>query len=405
MFTYEAGVWVAFVLFAVFLVGVWYVVLNVLGSVMTPHVFISYRRKDRPVVAGLIYKRLCSEYGEGNVTFDVALEEGRDYRDDLTGWLGSSNVVLAVVGPNWDGRQENLRPRIFDNEDWVRLEMSHAIEAGKSVIVVQVKDLGDRDQDFPALPKYDNNQLKLWDVSEEESAGIVWLRRLRGKTAVQISLTATGKLEGMNNLISRIGVRWRDKGWLSLFAWRWAGCLVILALITVVAIVGSRVAQDAAGVRPLAESMKKATDDLADRADQTKKTLDNLDGVYINPLPLEQFIGQIRDDNVPTGDLKRHLHQYVCWHMSLLVAETTPDRTRRYWVKFIPLGKLPDGVSSFTIRALFDEDEFVQQVKDKVSGASMYVSGRVENVNPNEVRLEKCRVAAGRVTEPPRKHQ
>jgi hypothetical protein len=102
-------------------------------------VFISYRREDSPGHAGRIFDRLRERFGD-RVFMDVdGIEAGVDFVAVLERALGSCNVLLAVVGPEWIAAADRQgRARLSDPNDFVRLEVSRALERDIRVIPVLV---------------------------------------------------------------------------------------------------------------------------------------------------------------------------------------------------------------------------------------------------------------------------
>ncbi len=64
---------------------------------------------------------------------------GIDFRDHLQEMLDSCDILLVVVGPRWFGRNEDGQPRLFDEEDWVRIEVATALEKKIPVIPLLVE--------------------------------------------------------------------------------------------------------------------------------------------------------------------------------------------------------------------------------------------------------------------------
>lgn len=96
-------------------------------------VFISYRRDDTGHVAGRLQDRLVSDFGATNVFLDVySVMMGQDFRDAVRVRLAASDVVLLLVGSDW---QPELLHR--DN-DYVRFEIEQALIGQKHIIPVLV---------------------------------------------------------------------------------------------------------------------------------------------------------------------------------------------------------------------------------------------------------------------------
>ena len=98
-------------------------------------IFVSYRRKDASHVAGRLRDRLVNEFGEPNVFFDVdSIDPGQRFADVISERLGQAEVVLVLIGPNW---QPELLAR---PDDYVRLELAEALDQQKRVVPVLVDD-------------------------------------------------------------------------------------------------------------------------------------------------------------------------------------------------------------------------------------------------------------------------
>ncbi len=94
-----------------------------------PRIFISYRRADSRTFTGRIYDRLLVAFGETQVFKDVDdIPAGDDFRQVLHQAVVSSNVLLAIIGPNWiNALGEDGRRRLEDPDDFVRIELEHAL--------------------------------------------------------------------------------------------------------------------------------------------------------------------------------------------------------------------------------------------------------------------------------------
>lgn len=102
---------------------------------------ISYRREDSLPVAGRLYDRLQAEFGKDQVFMDFdSIPYGVDFRDHIRQIIGRSKLVVAIIGANWAGRRRFRGRRIDDPADFVRLEVSYALEKGLPVIPVLLND-------------------------------------------------------------------------------------------------------------------------------------------------------------------------------------------------------------------------------------------------------------------------
>jgi len=92
-------------------------------------IFISYRRQDAPGYAGRLYDALAARFGDERVFMDIgAIEPGADFAQQIDEAVGSCDVLLAVIGPEWatvtDARG---RRRLDDPDDFVALEVGTAL--------------------------------------------------------------------------------------------------------------------------------------------------------------------------------------------------------------------------------------------------------------------------------------
>lgn len=92
-------------------------------------IFVSYRRDDDPGFAGRLYDRLQQRFGANQVFMDVdSIEYGVDFVEELDRALSQCSVLLAVIGPRWAAVvDEDGEPRLRDPDDFVRLEIEHAL--------------------------------------------------------------------------------------------------------------------------------------------------------------------------------------------------------------------------------------------------------------------------------------
>ena len=92
-------------------------------------VFISYRRQETAWPARQLYDVLVAELGADRVFKDVDdIEPGDDFVERLQSAVGSCEVLLALIGPQWltvtDAKGAR---RLDDPEDFVRLEVETAL--------------------------------------------------------------------------------------------------------------------------------------------------------------------------------------------------------------------------------------------------------------------------------------
>jgi hypothetical protein len=89
---------------------------------------ISYRRHDSDAITGRIFDRLVAHYGADSVFRDIDnIPPGIDFRKYIGLALESTDIVLAVVGPQWAGKTPDGRIRIREATDLVRIEIETAL--------------------------------------------------------------------------------------------------------------------------------------------------------------------------------------------------------------------------------------------------------------------------------------
>ena len=103
-----------------------------------PEVFLSYRRVDTLGMPGRIYDHLQQHFGWQTVFMDVegCIPIGVDFHTYLPRQMSSSRLIVIMVGADWTGGRERGQPRIFDDGDFVRIEVEYALRSGKPVVVV-----------------------------------------------------------------------------------------------------------------------------------------------------------------------------------------------------------------------------------------------------------------------------
>jgi HEAT repeat protein len=108
------------------------------GVTSMPRIFLSYRRDDTGYVARMLAEKLSAEFGPDAIFMDIDnIPFGADFRQYIVSAVHGSHVLLALIGDNWlaavnpDGSR-----RLDDPSDYVRIEISSAIQRGIPVIPV-----------------------------------------------------------------------------------------------------------------------------------------------------------------------------------------------------------------------------------------------------------------------------
>jgi TIR domain len=104
-----------------------------------PKILISYRRSDSSAITGRIFDRLSHHYGEDSVFMDVdSIPIGIDFRQHIQEVLLGADVLVAVVGANWLGRDASGSARLQEKIDPVRVEIETALGRHTPIIPVLV---------------------------------------------------------------------------------------------------------------------------------------------------------------------------------------------------------------------------------------------------------------------------
>ncbi len=104
-------------------------------------IFISYRRDDDPGFAHAIYQRLRQAFpGDNSLFMDVGhIRPGEDFVKVLNTQVEQCDVLLAIIGERWiDAWDAEGNLRLWQEDDFVRIEIASALAAGKLVIPVLV---------------------------------------------------------------------------------------------------------------------------------------------------------------------------------------------------------------------------------------------------------------------------
>ena len=103
-----------------------------------PKIAISYRRTDSDAT-GRIFDRLILRYGIEAVFRDIDnIPFGIDFRKAVNTALLGTNILIAVVGPNWRGSGKRGSAKINDENDLVRIEVEIALKKDIPVIPVLI---------------------------------------------------------------------------------------------------------------------------------------------------------------------------------------------------------------------------------------------------------------------------
>ena len=138
-------------------------------------VFISYRREDG-ALARLIADQLENEFGPDHIFFDVdGIRLGADFVKAINDEVAKCDVLLALIGRNWLGRNK-AGQRLFDNpNDYIRLEVAAALQRQIRVIPVLL--------DGATMPKGDQLPADLQELTRRNAH---FLRHVSFKADMEI---------------------------------------------------------------------------------------------------------------------------------------------------------------------------------------------------------------------------
>ncbi len=104
-------------------------------------IFVCYRREDSAGHAGRIVDSLERRFGKHQVFLDVdTVAPGSDFVEAIKSALDSCFAFVAVIGKHWlDIATEDGRRRLDDPEDFIRRELSYALEHDVRVVPVLVQ--------------------------------------------------------------------------------------------------------------------------------------------------------------------------------------------------------------------------------------------------------------------------
>lgn len=103
---------------------------------MASQIFISYRRSDTEKFATKVFESLLVKlnYDEEDIFFDLDSIRGGQYWDSrIREEVENCRIFIAIIGNDW-------RKRLFEPDDYVRLEVETALSRERFVIPVLVDD-------------------------------------------------------------------------------------------------------------------------------------------------------------------------------------------------------------------------------------------------------------------------
>jgi ankyrin repeat protein len=119
---------------------------------VSPAIFISYRREDSIGHAGRLFDRLAQHFGKERIYRDIdTIQAGENFVEAVRQKINVSDVVLALIGPRWlTATDEEGRWRLADENDLVRIEIATGLERNIRVIPVLLQGASmPRSKDLP----------------------------------------------------------------------------------------------------------------------------------------------------------------------------------------------------------------------------------------------------------------
>jgi hypothetical protein len=103
-------------------------------------IFISYRRQETAYAAGWLFDRLAERFGPDQIFKDVdSIELGEDFVQEINRAVGSTDVLLALIGDRWLSITDDDGVRRLDHpDDFVRIEIEAALSRDVRIIPILI---------------------------------------------------------------------------------------------------------------------------------------------------------------------------------------------------------------------------------------------------------------------------
>jgi len=103
-------------------------------------IFISYRREETAYAAGWLFDRLAERFGPDQIFKDVdSIELGEDFVREINRAVGSTDVLLALIGDRWLTVTDDDGVRRLDHpDDFVRIEIEAALSRDVRIIPILI---------------------------------------------------------------------------------------------------------------------------------------------------------------------------------------------------------------------------------------------------------------------------
>lgn len=103
-------------------------------------IFISYRREETAYAAGWLFDRLAERFGPDQIFKDVdSIELGEDFVQEINRAVGSTDVLLALIGDRWLTVTDDDGVRRLEHpDDFVRIEIEAALSRDVRIIPILI---------------------------------------------------------------------------------------------------------------------------------------------------------------------------------------------------------------------------------------------------------------------------
>lgn len=165
---------------------------SILGKKSPPKIFICYRRRGEGAgFGGRIADKLVKHFGPNQCFRDIEnIEKGTDFVESIKRATSICQLLLVVIGPDWTTmKDENGNLRLEDKNDFVRLEVSTALERNIRVIPVLVggAKMPTEDQlpdNLKALERRQSHELtdQRWNYDSDELIKAIESMGIKGKS-------------------------------------------------------------------------------------------------------------------------------------------------------------------------------------------------------------------------------
>ena len=177
-------------------------------------IFVSYRRTDAYAVDAL-FERLTASFGASALYRDVYFAAGADWPDLTRKSIAACDVVLAVVGTAWFGR-EGTKDSLASEDDELRIELELAAALDKPVVpvVLQGAAMPGVDALPPSLRWFAERQASMWrsgpdarsDYEHLKQALVALAPRLAPSSPAKPARRPAGRLVAVGGLVALLVV-------------------------------------------------------------------------------------------------------------------------------------------------------------------------------------------------------